>query len=205
MKAYKGFNADMTCRGFQFTEGETYEHDGPVEVCKSGFHTVMMPLDALAYYAPAGSVYHEVEVDDYAATHGADSKVASRRIKIGARVNIAGLVKAQIAAVFDRSTVEPGSSATGWRGAASATGYSGAASATGDHSVALAAGYRSRAIGAKGCALCLIERGTDGKILAAKAVIVGRKSGGRTIRPGVWYGLIGGCVVEVDDDGEAQS
>ena len=71
--------------------------------------------------------------------------------------------------------------------------------------MALAAGYRSRAIGAKGCALCLIERGTDGKILAAKAVIVGRKSGGRTIRPGVWYGLIGGCVVEVDDDGEALS
>lgn len=25
MKAYKGFNKDMTCRGFQFKEGETYE------------------------------------------------------------------------------------------------------------------------------------------------------------------------------------
>ena len=25
MKAYKGFNTDMTCRGFQFKEGETYE------------------------------------------------------------------------------------------------------------------------------------------------------------------------------------
>ena len=27
MKAYKGFNADMTCRGFQYREGETYETD----------------------------------------------------------------------------------------------------------------------------------------------------------------------------------
>lgn len=27
MKAYKGFNADMTCRGFQYKEGETY-HEG---------------------------------------------------------------------------------------------------------------------------------------------------------------------------------
>ena len=25
MKAYKGFNKDMTCLGFQFKEGETYE------------------------------------------------------------------------------------------------------------------------------------------------------------------------------------
>ena len=27
MKAYKGCNADMTCRGFQYKEGETYHED----------------------------------------------------------------------------------------------------------------------------------------------------------------------------------
>ena len=27
MKAYKGFNADMTCRGFQYKEGETYHEN----------------------------------------------------------------------------------------------------------------------------------------------------------------------------------
>lgn len=27
MKAYKGFNPDMTCRGFQYEEGKTYETD----------------------------------------------------------------------------------------------------------------------------------------------------------------------------------
>lgn len=29
MKAYKGFNKDMTCRGFQYKEGESYETDKP--------------------------------------------------------------------------------------------------------------------------------------------------------------------------------
>ena len=28
MKAYKGFNKDMTCRNFQYEEGKTYEHPG---------------------------------------------------------------------------------------------------------------------------------------------------------------------------------
>lgn len=27
MKAYKGFNPDMTCRGFKFEEGKTYTED----------------------------------------------------------------------------------------------------------------------------------------------------------------------------------
>ena len=30
MKAYKGFNRDMTCLGFQFEEGKEYEQDGEV-------------------------------------------------------------------------------------------------------------------------------------------------------------------------------
>lgn len=37
MKAYKGFNKDMTCRGFQFEEGKTYETE-TAKMCESGFH-----------------------------------------------------------------------------------------------------------------------------------------------------------------------
>ena len=31
IKAYKGFNADMTCRGFQYEEGKEYSTDKAVE------------------------------------------------------------------------------------------------------------------------------------------------------------------------------
>ena len=43
MKAYKGFNRNMTCRGFQFEEGKEYAEER-AELCKSGFHACEMPL-----------------------------------------------------------------------------------------------------------------------------------------------------------------
>ena len=53
VKSLKGFNKDMTCRGFQCEEGKEYETD-TAECC-------MMPLDVFHYYEPTESVYHEVE------------------------------------------------------------------------------------------------------------------------------------------------
>lgn len=61
MKAFKGFNTDMTCRGFQYEEGKEYETD-TAEVCKSGFHACGHPLECMEHYVPNESVYHEVEV-----------------------------------------------------------------------------------------------------------------------------------------------
>ena len=37
MKAYKGFNADMTRHGFQYKEGETY-HEDIADLYHKGFH-----------------------------------------------------------------------------------------------------------------------------------------------------------------------
>lgn len=50
MKAVKGFGKDLTCRGFQYAEGKTFEHVGAVDVCRAGFHAVTLPLDVLKYY-----------------------------------------------------------------------------------------------------------------------------------------------------------
>ena len=38
VKGFKGFNEDLTCRGFQYEIGKTYKHNGEVELCRSGFH-----------------------------------------------------------------------------------------------------------------------------------------------------------------------
>ena len=36
MKAYKGFDKEFKCLGFQYEVGKAYEHDGDVVACQSG-------------------------------------------------------------------------------------------------------------------------------------------------------------------------
>nr|DAU34442.1 MAG TPA: hypothetical protein [Caudoviricetes sp.] len=140
IKSYKGFNKDMTCRGFQYKEGKEYETSRAV-VCNEGFHACEHPLDCLGYYPPNTSVYHEVEqTGEFSSDSGSrDSKIASTKIKIGAKLSIAGLVQAAID--FTKSKTVTMQDATGDYGASSATGYKGASSATGDYGASSATGY----------------------------------------------------------------
>ena len=157
MKAFKGFNKDLTCRGFQYEEGKEF-HTEKAECCEEGFHACEYPLDCFGYYNPAESVFHEVELSGDMDRENSDTKVCATDIKIGARISIAGLVKAAIDFTMSRVNKEAksyeehgassatgnygASSATGYSGASSATGYRGASSATGDYGASSATGYR---------------------------------------------------------------
>ena len=194
MKAYKGFDKNMQCRGFQYREGETY-HEETAELCKSGFHACEMPLDVLGYYAPGdGSIYREVDLEDVSKDRQAeDTKVCAKTIKIGAEIGIPGLVKAQIEYIKSRTAEESGGHATGYQGAASATGKACAA---------MACGIGGRVMGGIGCALFAVERGpydcTLGTchIVSVAAGIVD----GDNIKPGVWYVCKGGKLVEAESN-----
>ena len=137
--SYKGFNKDMTCRDFQYKEGESYEEPS-AKACERGFHACEYPLDCLDYYSPNESVYHVVEQSGEISRHSDDTKVTSTKIKIGAEINIAGLVKAAIEYTMKR--VNPEAKADERQGASSATGYYGASSATGDYGASSATGYK---------------------------------------------------------------
>ena len=158
IKSYKGFNKDMTCRGFQYEEGKEYEESNAL-VCENGFHACEYPLDCLSYYSPSESVYHEVEQSGKLSKKSEDTKVASTKIKIGAKLSIAGLVEAAIEYTKERVEQEEdsdgdcgASSATGNKGASSATGDCGASSATGNKGASSATGNcgASSATGYKG-------------------------------------------------------
>jgi hypothetical protein len=146
--AYKGFSQDFKCRGYQFEIGKTYQHEGKVEACASGFHACEYPLDVFGYYPPAGARFALVEQSGDLSRHGDDSKIASRNLSIKAELTIANLVKAAIEYTTSRCTpIDPESpaSSTGDYGAASSTGYQGAASSTGYQGAASSTGYQGAA------------------------------------------------------------
>ena len=103
MKAYKGFNKDMTCRGFQFEEGKEY-HEDNAELCKSGFHACENPLDCFKYYSPADSVYHEVELDELSEKEPDDSKICGKNIKIGAKLSVARICELHFDYIKSKTT-----------------------------------------------------------------------------------------------------
>ena len=149
MKAYKGFNKDMTCRGFQYEEGKTYETD-TAKLCDSGFHACENPLDCFGYYSPGQSVYHEVEIEDNGERNDDDTKVVGKKITIGAELSVPMLCKLHFEYVTSkckpaksRVAGDNESASAGYRGSASA-GNCGSASA-GDYGSA-SAGYRGSAV-----------------------------------------------------------
>lgn len=50
IRGYKVFNPDWTCRDMQYEVGKTYKHDGPIAICKAGFHFCKKVADCFNYY-----------------------------------------------------------------------------------------------------------------------------------------------------------
>lgn len=198
MKTYKGFNKNMTCRGFQYEEGKEYKTEKAV-ACETGFHACEYPLDCFNYYSPNDSVFHEVEQDGDISKRNDDTKVASTKIKIGAEINIAGLVKAAIEYTLKR--VNPEAKSNEDYGASSATGYKGAAEAGDPESIAVAWGYKGKAKGVIGSYLVLADwEGNENKywtqeewnLKGAKMIRVD----GVNIKENTYYTMLNGEVVE---------
>ena len=154
MKAYKGFNQDMTCRDFQYEEGKTYETDKAV-LCEAGFHACENPVMCFGHYSPNTSVFHEVELEDVSPERQDDTKRVGKKITIGAKLGIPQMcqltfeyVKAHCTNEHNAKAGEPATA--GYRGAATAGNY-GAATA-GDSGAATAGDYGAATAGYRGAA-----------------------------------------------------
>ncbi len=170
-----------------------------------------MPLDCFRYYSPGESVFHEVEQSGELEKGDDDTKVASSKIKIGARLNIFGLVKAQIEYVKSKCTTEHsdpekatagncGAATAGNRGAATAGEYGAATSKgksiVGKNGIACARGNNVQVKGDIGAVLVLVEENTyNADIKEWKAFVVD----GEKYKANTFYCLKDGEITEVVD------
>ena len=205
MKAYKGFNKDMTCRGFQYEIGKEYETDA-ADLCRIGFHACEDPLDCFSYYAPATSRYCEVEIEDNGQRIPEDSKVVGKKIKIGAELSTEQICKLHFEYVRSRcapaktnAAGDRESASAGRYGSASAGEYgvsaSRGSSSAGENGVAAARGKHAKVRGGIGSVLVVcVEKKDSYDIAEWKAAVVD----GERIRPDTWYTVENGEFREAD-------
>lgn len=92
--AYKGFNNDLTCRGFQYEVGKEYTEE-EVSICNRGFHACENPFDVLNFY---GDVLNNrfCEVEQSGQIEKDNNKQVSSKIKVVAEIGFVGLFKAGV-------------------------------------------------------------------------------------------------------------
>lgn len=226
MKAYKGFDKDLKCRGFQYEIGKEYE-EKEAEACEEGFHACENPLEVFSYYPPCdGNRYCEVEQDGELSKHGGDSKVASTKIKIGVELGLKGLIQAGVSFILDKANgKDDAATNTGFQSAAVNLDYRSAATNTGDlsaamntgeqsaaintgvlsaaevssgGSVAIVTGYQSKAKAGLGSAIVVAERGNWNGNTYPLINIKATIVDGEKIKADTWYTLTNGEFVECD-------
>ena len=223
--AYKGFDKNWKCRGYQYEIGKTYEHEGKVEACESGFHSCENPLDVLAYYdISSGSKYALVKASgEISKNDDRDTKIASSKITIEVESNIHELLKSGFEWVMnkifakhkqvlnDQSTAatsgyQSTAATSGDQSTAATSGYQSTAATSGDWSTAIASGKNSVAIAfgseakskaVDGSAIVCCYFDNSGELIHIRASKVGKNG----IKPDTWYTLNkDGDFVEVSDE-----
>lgn len=229
LKAFKGFDKRLRCRGFQYEVGKEYQ-ESEAALCRKGFHACENPLDTFRYYPPTESRYCEVEIDDNGQRSSDDSKVCGEKIKIGAEIGLDDVIEAGARFIFETckgsaedhaSGSRDNAAASGVSDNAAASGVSGNAAASGESGNAAASGERGTATvtgpygGAKALGPdCLAAAwGPESKAMGKPGnwlVLSEHKCGavvdarlvrvdGEIIKADTWYTLRHGEIVEVEE------
>ena len=90
IRAYKAFNSDLTCKGFQYEVGKEYQHKGALELCESGFHACPKIVNCFNYYpfdkmktrVAEVLVWGKVEYKDGVKYEDAGVKLCASNIKV---------------------------------------------------------------------------------------------------------------------------
>ena len=116
MKGYKGFSKGLVCRNKQYAENTVFEEEKAV-ICNSGMHFCENPFDVLDYYPLLDgdckpNEFAEVEALADVKTDD-NKKFCTTKLKIGAKLDFAGFVKACFNFVYEKATKDMPDTASG--------------------------------------------------------------------------------------------
>ncbi len=194
IQAFKGFDKNLQCRGYQFEIGKTHTHEGEVEACSSGFHSCENPLDVLNYYpliSDDGSLnrFASVKASGTISRHDGDSKIASASLLVEVELKLPEFISAAVNWIKAACTTEE-TAASGYSSRLAASGNYSQLAASGDSSIVCAASTNCKAsAGNNGC-IVLTRWVESEKRYRASVAYVGENG----IKPNVFY--------ELDENGE---
>ena len=222
MKGYKAFGKGMVCRGKQYAENTTFEEE-KAEICVSGMHFCVNPLDVLNYYPLVDehgsmSEFAVVEALDEAKTND-NEKYTTKKLHVGAKLSFAQLVQASVAFEYEKTEEGPNSKkrtskkddaqigSSGYGAQIGSSGYDARIGSSGDdaqidstgkYSVICCAGDECIAKGKIGSWITLSEwKWSDEENTNIPVCVKSVRIDGEQIKEDTYYKLVNGEFVEV--------
>ena len=205
--AYKGFDENLRCGGFQYEIGKEYEQKDEIKCCSKGFHACTNPFDVLNYYdANSKNRFCEVEQSGTIKTDNSDTKQASSKIKIKAEIGMSGLFKAGIEWIKEKTNpvtiIEDaekiGTVSSGDYAKIGSSGGSTQINSTGKYAVICCAGDNSMVKAKIGSWITLAEWDySEEKKCPVPVCVKTEYVDGKRIKADTWYKLVNGEFKEV--------
>ncbi len=173
MIAYKGFETDLSCRGYQFVMGMNITDKA--NCAENGFHCAENPLDCLNYYGCVSkSIYCIVDTGGDVDEDGNDSKISCTELNIIKQISLEELLLHGLAYMVDHPKRELSSQVKEDKAQAN-NGY------------AVVRGFDPVVKGSKvGDILCFAKDAPYKRGIEQIALV---KVDGKKILPNVWYGI----------------
>ena len=199
---YKGFGKGLVCRGKQYAENTIFEEPEAV-VCEKGMHYCKNPFDVLDYYDLVnsdGSFNEFATVEPLAEEKTNDNKkYCTTKLKIGAKFNFSGFIKACVDFVIEKTKCEEFESDNSENSAQiGSSGDYAKIDSSGMYAVVMCAGHDCVARAKKGSFITLAEWKYDDEIgMYIPVHVKTRKVDGKHIKEDTYYRLEDGKFVEV--------
>ena len=202
-KGYKAFEPGLICRGKHYAENTTFEEEGG-KLCGAGMmHYCTNPLDCLDYYPlinDNGDLNDFTTVTAEEPPVGDGKKYATKKLHIGAKLDLKGFIKAAVNFLWETSEHDSMTASAGQKAQLAASGDSAKLAASGEDSIVAGIGNDNIGKAALGCWLVLAEWAySEEKRHYVPTCVKAAQVDGEKLKPDTYYKIQNGEFTEVNN------